>query len=701
MKFWKRILGVGLWLLCLSVSASAANILWVSSSWEDDSPADIGFTNVLEDAGYTVDWLGIDVGSDPEVMDEDQWAIANTYDLIIMGRDTDAGDFMDDSDEITLWNTISTPMITLTPYTMRQGNLNWFNTNYTIHKDMDFLRALVPGHPLFKGLSVDETNDVIDYQVEGGSTSLIKLYNLSDLGNSLKIGQLYRVDNVKEVDYSTIIFWESGVEFYDGCGQYAGGARLYLAAGSRYDSSGEYNLAEEGEQVFLNAVEFMMNYPYTAQAPSPAIDEEMVECAATTLSWTAPEAYTASGYDIYLDPNETYVANGQASVRVSQDQSSTTCVLSFELDANTTYYWRVNAREPNAVSGEPDAVYGGDVWTFTTAPDAPYIVTSPESLVVAEGESVVFTVEHLNGTDFQWYHDGTAIDGATDVTLTIDDVSKDDEGSYTCNVANAVLTEGETTEAAYLWTERLMAYWTFDGSLTDSVDGWVGTDSNPDGTTYSDDAVSGQSLDVADDGYFIEVEGTEDVFNFYPLGISASAWIRTTDSDGAMISKEPNSDWDTGWALTCYPGTGSFSYRDYDDLRSDVDVDDDQWHFVAGTCELGDDGIRTLRVYVDGLLAEEDTYSGSVNLSTTNLLIGVQEPGGSTEFSGLLDELKVWNYALTAAEIAQMYADATGTSICLGEVEGDLNDDCVVDLGDLSVLSQVWLDSNIIEPSAD
>jgi len=249
-----------------------------------------------------------------------------------------------------------------------------------------------------------------------------------------------------------------------------------------------------------------------------------------------------------------------------------------------------------------------------------------------------------------------------------------------------------------LWTKRLMAHWTFDNTLTDTVDGWIGTYDDPNGPVYVGDGISGQALSLAGgDGKYVTVPGTEDVFNFYPLGLTAGAWVKAV-TEGGVVSKEQDSTWARGWAMTTNGGYGTHSYRTYGDLRGTSNVLDDKWHFIVVSCEVTSTG-RVLSVYVDGVLQNQASFGGSVGLTTTPLMIGVQEPAGTFDYAGLIDEVSIWNYALTKEEIGHMYADLSGQSVCVADVEYDLNDDCVVNLGDFALMAQAWLNTNIIEPA--
>lgn len=103
--------------------------------------------------------------------------------------------------------------------------------------------------------------------------------------------------------------------------------------------------------------------PPTAYNPYPADEATGVELN-LVLSWDTGVdggGSPALSHTIYMDPNETYVTNGDAGVKVSDSQVGTT------LDAGTItmgekYFWRVDEN----YSGGPVT---GDVWEFTFAPN--------------------------------------------------------------------------------------------------------------------------------------------------------------------------------------------------------------------------------------------------------------------------------------------------------------------------------------------
>lgn len=89
--------------LCLAAIAifaatgQAQRILWVSDCVTETAPHDQPYIDLLIAEGYTVERL-----AEPRVMDQAKCDLCNTYDLIIVGRHGDSGQFANDSTEVQL-----------------------------------------------------------------------------------------------------------------------------------------------------------------------------------------------------------------------------------------------------------------------------------------------------------------------------------------------------------------------------------------------------------------------------------------------------------------------------------------------------------------------------------------------------------------------------------------------------------------------
>ena len=63
-----------------------------------------------------------------------------------------------------------------------------------------------------------------------------------------------------------------------------------------------------------------------------------------------------------------------------------------------------------------------------------------------------------------------------------------------------------------------------------------------------------------------------------------------------------------------------------------------------------------------------------------------------------LDEVRIYNYAMTATEVLQLMANITGERACTEHPVGDLVPDCVIDLLDFAVIAENWLTEVGVQP---
>ena len=74
-----------------------------------------------------------------------------------------------------------------------------------------------------------------------------------------------------------------------------------------------------------------------------------------------------------------------------------------------------------------------------------------------------------------------------------------------------------------------------------------------------------------------------------------------------------------------------------------------EWNHVVGTYDGSE-----MKIYVDGTLTGAQSASGGITTNTNPLSIGYQ-PGTREYFSGIIDEVRIYNRALTADEIKASY----------------------------------------------
>ncbi|MCD4704044.1 MAG: hypothetical protein K8R64_07110 [Methanosarcinaceae archaeon] len=89
-------------------------------------------------------------------------------------------------------------------------------------------------------------------------------------------------------------------------------------------------------------------------------------------------------------------------------------------------------------------------------------------------------------------------------------------------------------------------------------------------------------------------------------------------------------------------------------ILSNAKTNFDEWYFVTVTKEGTD-----LKFYIDGELKDTKKSAASIPASNTNLLIGIDPPGATEYFKGAMDDLRIYNYALSQGEIRALYGGET------------------------------------------
>ena len=82
-----------------------------------------------------------------------------------------------------------------------------------------------------------------------------------------------------------------------------------------------------------------------------------------------------------------------------------------------------------------------------------------------------------------------------------------------------------------------------------------------------------------------------------------------------------------------------------------------QWYHVAGVFDAG-----TARIYVDGKYQGEEPYSLGYTPAPDSILASIGG-GGQCGFYGTIDELMVFNRALSASEVLEIYFSAKGVFV--------------------------------------
>ena len=333
------------------------------------------------------------------------------------------------------------------------------------------------------------------------------------------------------------------------------------------------------------------------------------------------------------------------------------------LDEVTMYNRALTAEEVHAIYR---AQSGGKFFT-----PQPHILLQPESQTVPPGGNATFRVG-ASGTEplsYQWRFngsdlaDGGRISGATTATLTVSNVEAGDAGDYDVVVSNPA--DSVTSDPARLAVgvptpgplpSGAVAWWRAENNALDEIGGHHGTLKNGVGFTAGE---VGQafSLDGVDD--FIRVSATSGL----PVGNAprtVELWFRpgtdfTPSTDSALIQYGTTADTRMFGLLVWSGVPGRLRFYGYNNDFSGVTVlEPNQWYHGAVTY----DG-TTVTLYLNG------EYEGSraANLDTlidrNGLTIGYR-PESGWRWKGLLDEVTIYNRALTAEEVQAIYRAQSG-----------------------------------------
>lgn len=112
-----------------------------------------------------------------------------------------------------------------------------------------------------------------------------------------------------------------------------------------------------------------------------------------------------------------------------------------------------------------------------------------------------------------------------------------------------------------------------------------------------------------------------------------------------------------------YPSAGRIYVGAFDGTigyiaQSVTRVDDNQWHHIAGVVRHSQNQIE---MFVDGVLEASTTYPSLGSIANDHrLFLGIRGTlASNTDYNGLLDELAIYNRALTPTEIAAIHTAGT------------------------------------------
>jgi len=237
-------------------------------------------------------------------------------------------------------------------------------------------------------------------------------------------------------------------------------------------------------------------------------------------------------------------------------------------------------------------------------------------------------------------------------------------GAATFNASSDAFTQGTTLDSG------LVGHWTFDGpDMISNVADVSGQENHGtvEGQTSTTTAIGklGQALEFDGSDDYVDVGAPSDV-NWGSGDGSVSAWVKTSADFssvyGVVVINGAGQGGQKSYVLHLSGAEVNYPRFDIDDNSSlkkvvgDAAINDGEWHHLVGVRDA-----NFLRLYVDGVAMTPTDITGFGDVDDTEGLTfgatnnGEGGRGNGQWFDGLIDEVRIYNRALSAEEVTQLY----------------------------------------------
>jgi hypothetical protein len=209
-------------------------------------------------------------------------------------------------------------------------------------------------------------------------------------------------------------------------------------------------------------------------------------------------------------------------------------------------------------------------------------------------------------------------------------------------------------------TSGLVGLWSFDGPDISGSTAYDRSGEGNDGTF-----ASGTALTIGVIGQAIKLDGVDDYVdagNITAWDLSSytiSGWFKTSSTSGFKTIISRNTDtFDRSWWIAIDQTTSDLVFKFSAEgtnlvaLDSGSSVADGVWHHFAAVLESG----SYSRLYVGGVLVDSDgTGTGALDVPDAAVIIGNDPTDTGRYFSGDLDDIRIYNRALSGEEVERLY----------------------------------------------
>jgi Concanavalin A-like lectin/glucanases superfamily/Immunoglobulin domain/Immunoglobulin I-set domain len=326
------------------------------------------------------------------------------------------------------------------------------------------------------------------------------------------------------------------------------------------------------------------------------------------------------------------------------------------------------------------------------------ITSQPATTTNNIGDTINFTVGISNSypVTYQWSKDGITLNGKTNATLTITNVQPVNIGAYSVVVSDAygnTVTSSNATLSlngvnSGIWS-NLVAYYPFNGNPNDASG--YGNDGSGFNLQFTTNGILGQAA-ILDGSAGITVPESSSLH----LGtqFTISCWVRIANWDGRNVNTgHPiisaggivgQSETAFGAGLTEWSSDLNFhgandypvnsqclfsrSYSPNADIsniangppNTKLDIQTNRWQMLTWVYNG-----QTVMAFLDGVRLQEYVYTNAINISPyqgwQTMRIGFDHGLNTLKFVGALDNLRIFNRAVSSNDVAALYASELPT----------------------------------------
>ncbi len=430
-----------------------------------------------------------------------------------------------------------------------------------------------------------------------------------------------------------------------------------------YGKSGSFIVSESAKSLKIKLTITPNGTPgLDVVTPSVSINNQGGSASITVKLDTQPKEVVT--VPITID-NTSIATLGSTSISFTPLNWSTSQAVTLTGDNNTNYSDNVTLTTTLGPTTSEDSSYSGLIYSFilsitgypqtpdnlTATPDNGSVNLDWNPTASATGYNVYW--DNVSGVDRNdnmtvgITTDNYKVDNLTNGTIYYFKVE-----SLNSNGVSALSNEVSATPTPDNISNGLVAFYRFNGNANDNT-------SNAHHGTVSGATLTSGKDNVSNTAY--SFDGTNDYIE-YPIGLlsgagefSISLWINTSSSTESRIIQQRDANGYNGQYMLDLTSNGKLKVLTYKygykwGATTNSKINDSNWHHV---CFVQKDNGGSL--YLDGSLKFTDNSSGKVELLfSTKTYVGGDKRNNNRFFNGKVDELRIYNRALTSTEISSL-----------------------------------------------